>query len=227
MSIKAMTWALREAPDVPASCVAILIGLSAHVDDNGRNAYPSESTLAEYTRKTVRQVRRDLRELERLGLIRRGDQSAVSRLPPQYRPTVYDVALDRTSVSALERTSTSGLERTPVSAPDRTPMAARPDTHVRLDRTPMSAKSSLNRPGTVLSARASADAVATVVHALRDRTGKTIGEDHAALVVRQLLDGRPGIRDHCRYLAGAIRNDADPHRFLPTPMPPRFQRDAS
>jgi hypothetical protein len=219
VSLKAITWALREAPDVPASCVAVLIGLADHVDDNGRNAYPSESTIAKYARKTVRQVRRDLRELERLGLIRRGNQSTVSRLPPQYRPTVYDIALDRTPMSAPERTPTSGL--------DRTPMAARPDTHVRPDRTPMSANPSFNRPGTIQSARANADAVTTVIHGLRERTGKTIGEEHAALVVRQLLEGRAGIRDHCRYLSGAIRNDANPHRFLPTPTPPRFTREAS
>jgi hypothetical protein len=62
-----------------------------------------------------------------------------------------------------------------------------------------------------------------VVKALWDRTGKTIDEHHATLVIKQLLDGRDGVRDRTRYLTGAIAKDSDPCRFLPTCTPPRYQ----
>lgn len=66
------------------------------------------------------------------------------------------------------------------------------------------------------------DECTAVIGALRARTGKTIGEDHAQRVVDQILDGRT-VRNRRAYLAGAIERDADPHRFLPTPTPPPFR----
>lgn len=69
------------------------------------------------------------------------------------------------------------------------------------------------------------DDTAAVIGALRERTGKTIDEHHAALIVRQLLGDRDDIRDPVRYLAGAIRQDGNPQRFLPTPGPPRYRRE--
>jgi hypothetical protein len=68
--------------------------------------------------------------------------------------------------------------------------------------------------------RARADEVAAVIGALRDRTGKTVNEHHAGLVVDQLLAARRDgeIRTTTvRYLTGAIRRDANPGRFLPVP----------
>jgi hypothetical protein len=73
--------------------------------------------------------------------------------------------------------------------------------------------------------RARGNETAAVIEALRERTGRTIDEHHATLVVRQLLNGRDGIRDRAKYLTGAIRNDSNPHRFLPTPGPPPYQRE--
>ena len=60
MSVRAIQWALTEAQDLPPSCVAVLVGLANHADDMGRNAYPSESQLAQYARKSARAVRNDL-----------------------------------------------------------------------------------------------------------------------------------------------------------------------
>lgn len=74
------------------------------------------------------------------------------------------------------------------------------------------------------SARATIDERSAVRDALLDRTGKKINDEHHLdAVIRQLLDGRPGINDRVRYLRGAITRDPDPDRFLPTPQPPRFQ----
>ncbi|PWR14600.1 hypothetical protein DKT69_15570 [Micromonospora sicca] len=93
MSIEAVSWALNEAPDVPPRCLAVLIGLANHADAGGRAAFPSQERLAHYARKTVRSVRRDLDELERLGLIRRGDQRHTAFLPADRRPVVWNLAM--------------------------------------------------------------------------------------------------------------------------------------
>ncbi|GAA1795550.1 helix-turn-helix domain-containing protein [Planosporangium flavigriseum] len=95
MSIETVSWALSDAPDVPPQCLAVLIGLANHAHANGRAAYPSQERLAHYARKSVRSVRRDLDELLRLGLIRRGDQRHTAFLPADRRPVVYDLATER------------------------------------------------------------------------------------------------------------------------------------
>lgn len=93
MSVEAISWALNEAPDVPPSSVAVLIGLANHASHDGRGAYPSQPTLARYARKTERAIRNDLATLERAGVIRRGDQRLVDHLPPDRRPVVWDLAM--------------------------------------------------------------------------------------------------------------------------------------
>ncbi|MEU0560931.1 helix-turn-helix domain-containing protein [Dactylosporangium sp. NPDC006015] len=95
MSLEATTWALTLAPDVPPQTMTVLLGLANHAHANGRGAYPSQDRLAWYARKTVRSVRNDLAELERLGLIRRGDQRHVAFMPPDRRPVVWDLAIER------------------------------------------------------------------------------------------------------------------------------------
>lgn len=131
MSIQAMTWALEEAPDVPAQLVSTLIALANHAGRDGSACYPSQETIAKYTRKTVRQVRRDLDKLVELQLIRPGDQRHVAHFRPDHRPLVWDLAMDR------KRPDTDVLPR---SGDDRTPVTERPDMGDRHDRTPVSAK---------------------------------------------------------------------------------------
>ncbi|OKI53801.1 helix-turn-helix domain-containing protein [Micromonospora sp. CB01531] len=120
MSIEAVSWALSEAPDVPPSCLAVLIGLANHAHADGRGAFPSQERLAFYARKSVRAVRNDLAELARVGLIRRGDQRHASLLPADRRPIVWDLAMQRRRPlpAALE---TAG--RAAVGPPDRGPGA--------------------------------------------------------------------------------------------------------
>jgi hypothetical protein len=69
-------------------------------------------------------------------------------------------------------------------------------------------------------ARADDDEIVAVIRALRDRTGKIIDEQHATLVIKQLVDGRNGVRNRIKYLTGVIAKDPNPQRFLPTGGPP-------
>lgn len=95
MSIQAINWVVEDAPDLPPHLFAVLLGLANHADHNGRGSYAGQKTLAWYSRKGHRAVRSDVDALEELGLIRRGDQRMVLHLPPDERPVVWDLAMER------------------------------------------------------------------------------------------------------------------------------------
>ena len=95
MSVQVIAWALEDAPDVPARLVSTLIAIANYANRHGRGSFPGNDTLADHTRKSLRQVKRDLDELLELGLIREGDQQLVSHLRPDRRPRVWDLAVER------------------------------------------------------------------------------------------------------------------------------------
>lgn len=157
MSVRAVEWALREAPGVPARCVAVLIGLAWHADENGRNAFPGDPALAKYARKSLRQARRDVAELRDAGLIREGDQALVSHYRPDRRPRVYDLAIGLTAghtrPAVNDRPDThdmSSVSQRPVvgdrpDVHDMTSVSERPVIHDRNGLSSMTAKRSKER----------------------------------------------------------------------------------
>lgn len=104
-----MLWALKQAPDVPAQCFGVLMGLAEGADRQGRGALPSALTLAAFARKSERQVRADLGTLTDLKLIRPGNQALAAYIPAGRRPTVYDLAVERTC--DLQSTAPRGKPR--------------------------------------------------------------------------------------------------------------------
>lgn len=123
MSEEALLWVVEAAPDVRPHWIPVLAGLARHADAQGRGTYPSQELLSEYARKSDRAVRNDLRELEGAGLIRPGDQSLADHLPPDRRPTVYDLATEKRRVlSATGWKPTSGRSN---EATDRKHTSAR------------------------------------------------------------------------------------------------------
>lgn len=123
MSVQAITWVLEDAPDLPHNLVSTLIGLANHADRHGRGAFPGQATLADYTRKSDRAIRDDLKALMKLGLIRLGDQRLVAHIRPDQRPVVYDLAMDR----KRDRKAASGRKPTSARKPssDRKPISGR------------------------------------------------------------------------------------------------------
>ena len=109
MSLEAMLWALKQAPDVPAQCVGVLMGLAEGADRHGRGALPSALTLAAFARKSERQVRADLGMLTELKLIRPGNQALAAYIPAGRRPTVYDLAMEH--ICDLQSTAPRGKPR--------------------------------------------------------------------------------------------------------------------
>lgn len=93
MSIQAMAWALTEAPVPDATAHIILLALANNAKEDGSDAYPYVATIAKYARCTTRTVHNKLRELEKMGVINKGDQGVVSHYRPDKRPTVYNLNL--------------------------------------------------------------------------------------------------------------------------------------
>ena len=87
-----MRWVIEEAR-VPGHLFAVLACLAWKADDLGRGAYPSEVTLAEWTGKSERQVRSDLKALAATTLTGPGDPSLVAHLRADRRPAVWDLAM--------------------------------------------------------------------------------------------------------------------------------------
>ncbi len=118
MSLDSMHWGLYKAgPAIDDSnAFRVLLRLADETDPDGRNAFPSAQTIADdigscvrtvYSNafpsaqtiaddigSCVRTVYSKLRWLERVGLIRRGDQRAAAYLPKRHRPTVWDLAVE-------------------------------------------------------------------------------------------------------------------------------------
>lgn len=117
LSKPGVLWALYDAPDVPAHLLATLI-VVAHTDQDGQGSYLSANSIAELTRKTESQAKRNLKELEKLKLIRRGNQRLVAHIRPDRRPVVYNLAMPRGSTDATSsRGSTDATSRAKGVAP--------------------------------------------------------------------------------------------------------------
>lgn len=134
MSLRAMLWALNDAPvDDPTTCL-VLIALADGANDDGTGAYPSKATMAKRARCSERTVQRHLRELESLSLIRQGDQTLALRFRGDRRPTVYDLNLglargDNLTPREAARGDTGDAHgETPVSDEPSIPTGTRPTT---------------------------------------------------------------------------------------------------
>ena len=104
-----MDWVVGAAPDVLTHWIPVLLGLARHADENGRGAFPSQELLAEYARKSDRSVRNDLTGMHKAGLIRPGDGQLVQHIPPDRRPLVWDLAMERRRIlTATDWKPTSG-----------------------------------------------------------------------------------------------------------------------
>jgi hypothetical protein len=89
---RAMSWVIDDAP-VPTALFPVLMVIARRCDENGRGSYQSVPTIAEKTGKSQDQVKRDIRELKKVGLLVEGDLALVKHLPEWKRPAVYDLPL--------------------------------------------------------------------------------------------------------------------------------------
>ncbi|MEU7995365.1 helix-turn-helix domain-containing protein [Micromonospora sp. NPDC049060] len=199
----------------------MLIGLANHAHANGRAAYPSQERLAHYSRKSTRSVRTDLATLERLGIIRRGDQRHVFHLPTDRRPVVWDLAMERrrTVPVALDPFAEPQPGRpTEVPEPvdnrpeadfrpvptDRKHSVERPEAGFRTDRKQASYKPSLNHQEP--SYRASAGEISPKINGKKTFTPRAL--TGAALPVQRDMAQCPKHRGMPAHRCGACRSEA-------------------
>lgn len=127
MSIRAMSWALKDAPVSDPVAHLILIGLADHAEDDGSNARPSQALLADYAHVSVRTVGYKIKKLSEDGIILRGDQQQVAHLRADRRPTVWDLNLNMVRAQVLKQ-RTHDLQNLHTDAPgsyDLQPVADR------------------------------------------------------------------------------------------------------
>ena len=132
----ASLWAWDEAPDVPRHLVSTLLAVARHADEDGRGAYPSATRIAELTRGSESQAKRNLAELEKRGLITRGNQRLAIHIRADRRPVVYDLAMSRGSA-----------HDTPSGSHGVAPMHGRGSTHARHGVAPALPEEILNGSG--------------------------------------------------------------------------------
>lgn len=90
MSIELVAKAKKTKLGGDSTAKLLLICLADYANDQGM-AWPSVATMTEEVEKKERTIQNSLRKLERLGLIRVGDQRCTSHLPKGQRPTVYEI----------------------------------------------------------------------------------------------------------------------------------------
>ncbi|MGO1056951.1 helix-turn-helix domain-containing protein [Crossiella sp. CA198] len=155
MSIEAMSWALNEAP-IPSerrdasSLAIVLVGLANHADPDGRNAFPSVSTLVRYTRLSERSVQYALQALHKLELIKPSNPDIVAAYIKRAdrRPKGWNLAIhsgaqplrpaDRNEVQTQGDGAQTTTSRGAEAAPE--PSLNRPRNRPSRERAPQGAR---------------------------------------------------------------------------------------
>ena len=124
MSVEAVSWAINKAP-VGGNTTArmVLVSLADKADERGRDAWKYASAIADSIRKSDATVRRALKDLEKIGVIERGDQHLVDHYPEYLRPTVYNLRLSlvQEPTERQKRKGRVGRSRKQVKNPETRP----------------------------------------------------------------------------------------------------------
>lgn len=126
MSIQAMAWAIRQQVVTSRSARHVLLLLANCANEDGQNAFPSVARMARESGLSERGVQIALRDLEKAGVIREGNQQAatIHIRRQDKRPTVYDIVMIETpgrGEEASPRGPERGEEASPRAATGRNP----------------------------------------------------------------------------------------------------------
>lgn len=122
MSFQAVTWVRMEVDGLTPAQKLTLMCMADYAQPDGTGVFPTRQRLAMEVGVSVRQLQRLLEDLERRGLIRRGDQSIVQRRMknPRYAPVVWDLAMAGSATDRLQ------AHLPPLGADDRDPGSGGP-----------------------------------------------------------------------------------------------------
>lgn len=138
-----MTWALDQQDVTDSISRHVLLCLANYADKDGKNAFPSASTLAQDTGLAVRTVRVRLGQLLEAGIIKKGNQMIVAAHIPaaDRRPVCYDLVMSRGACGAPRegeqgaRHDTNGVHATTERGARRAPNPSY--NHQKENRTPV------------------------------------------------------------------------------------------
>lgn len=186
----AVEWAFWESPpDLPPGLAFTLAVVASFTGQDGRGAYPSAAMVAMVTRRSARQVRRDLDVLADKKLIIPGDRRAVRRLRADRRPAVWDLPHDAREYIGRHRKRGDTVSGRTGGHGD-TPSAARGDTSDTNGVTPATERGDMVSPeeflknsGTGAAPSATADAADTAPE--NPVSGIGPAPDHVAVYLDQ------------------------------------------
>ena len=132
MSVELLAKAKKTKLGGDSTAKLLLICLADYANAEGM-AWPTVATMTEEVEKSERTIQTALRKLERLRLIRKGDQKWTRNYPKGQRPTVYEILPEKTKRAQHSKTarvqSTAPVETTPdTGAVHNTPTGAVHDT---------------------------------------------------------------------------------------------------
>lgn len=228
VGIRLITEVFDHAPtELTSGERVLLLALAESARDETRTCWPTMETLIHRTGLSDSGVRKTLARLADRGYELREAAGTDKNGKPVFacrgHATVY--RLPTFAVKAGPQSHLKGGTTVPPSEEKGGTTVPERRYHSPEKAVPQSRPSPqpLREPSNHPRARAD-DETAAVIEALRERTGKIINENHATLVIKQLVEGRNGIRNRLAYLAGAIARDPNPDRLLSTPVPPRYIR---
>lgn len=219
MSLRAILWALQDAPVEDPTQALILCAMAETAHDDGTEARASQATYARYARCSERTLRRHLKAMEAAGVIIRGDQSLVAHLRPDRRPVVWDLNMPRTG----------GHFDRPVTGVRS--IGERGDTYARSDRTRVADKpkpepSLKNEPSTLFADPPSNATASTPPVSDRDfdefwtaypkKVGKPAAKTKWRAAVKRGADPQHIIRFAAEQAAIWQRHQKDP-QYIPHP----------
>ena len=132
MSVELLARAKKTRLGGDSTAKLLLICLADYANAEGM-AWPTVATMTEEVEKSERTIQTALRKLERMKLIRKGDQKWTRNYPKGQRPTVYEILPEKTKRAQHSKTarvqSTAPVETTPdTGAVHNTPTGAVHDT---------------------------------------------------------------------------------------------------
>jgi predicted RNA binding protein YcfA (HicA-like mRNA interferase family) len=209
--------------DLPKLRKLVAFALATYADPDGTNARPGLEELADACSMPYSTVKAHMKGLRDDGWLERtvrGSSLGRRKLADEHHLTVPVHSSLVSPVPAEHGSLASPAPTEHGSLASRTQLTSEPDQGSLASPHQIRDQTKTNRSDAPITDIATA----VVIDALRARTGKTVTAEHARLVTRQLLDGRP-VRNRAAYVRSAIDRDPTPERFLPTTTPPPFRRE--
>lgn len=114
MSLRAMLWAMDEAPVESATERLILIYLADYASDDGTGIFPAMQKIADRSGFSRSTVKRTVKRLADRGVLAPGDERLVGHYREDKRPNVWNLVYDSTDILA-----TVARSKVPMNGVDR------------------------------------------------------------------------------------------------------------